>query len=428
MRIPLELLQLIANAVPDDERQKLFALAQGCHRFAAIVQPVIFRKVSLAARHWAHSGNSPAHKLIRLLNDSPHIAPLVKELCIIEGDAYMGRRLHAMKHPHGTTYGWITDGCRALSLVLPMLTKLERISMETVNSPSRTSKLAHYLPWGDLRDSFKSALENIAPQLRFLYLPDISIASVPELQTLIALMERTHNPALPQLTLLVKQTKVSPLQTLQVNWRPKPQSLKLSDQPTYPMLRFLSSCLDTCGLTHLSLKLCHSDELNGLLPKVFPQNDIKHLRIWFTDDSHIPHQLPDIAACFPRLIELYLCCQFDLALIGQMYENCMSIPSLRPSGVTIERPVGSLPWGYEDEQLALWEFFVNALRREGPTDKGIVFRLNKWDSSKSARQRGGRYGRKVRDWLRKLDAKEDLIRFEVISEEDTFLAEYQAQG
>ncbi|KAJ7064687.1 hypothetical protein C8F01DRAFT_1127715 [Mycena amicta] len=426
MHLPPELLHLIVGYVPTDDTQSLWDLSLACRCFAAIARPIIFHTVSLDTR-WPGS-QTVGDKFLRLLERSPDLAPLVKDLRIIEGVTGRGRKSQARRlgNLKKTTYRWVHDGCRALSVVLPLLTKLSSLSLQVAASGS--------IPWKWLSGQFKSALRDAAPKLHSLRCIGLAFTSVTELKDFISLVPSTNADVLANLTFKTIEAfpnwSQQPLQLTawaRGTWQPKLRSLTFSDDlMAGEMFQFLFATVDLSCLSCLSFRVRNSDQITTLL-NTFPANNVMdRLGIWFTNESGVTQQPLDLASSFPSLNALYVSSPFSFATLVALVDNCLSIPSLSPSAVIFEvteyRRIQA-----EDEQAELeqWSRFIDVLRRWKNSDPsiGIECRLNKWNSSKSVRRRASKYGSMVESLLRRLNVGEDLIRWRVVSENIPFSEE-----
>ncbi|KAJ7131707.1 hypothetical protein C8R43DRAFT_657570 [Mycena crocata] len=266
MQLPQELLDLIVEEIPDD-LSTFKACSLTSRAFVTSARARLFHTVRLLppSRYPTAKETTPCQKFYKLLSSCPHLAVLVKDLRIVEGND----RDQEWQGLDNSGARWISKASRTLSLILPLL-HLERFCFQA--KPK--------LDWETLSRSLKSALKDLfaAPQLRVLVLRGIVIKTP---QNLISMITEGNGLRSLALSYIMARRRVPEL-SIPSGWQPRLQSLAFSDH--YTSARFaralMASNIDFSHLRSLSLSGLNNPEIRALLEAFPPTNIVDTLRIW----------------------------------------------------------------------------------------------------------------------------------------------------
>jgi hypothetical protein len=206
----------------------------------------------------ASSGIKRSHfqKLSRVLESSPHIAPLIKDLQIVDDG------------PHPVLSEW-----RTLSGMLPLFV-LKRISIRCTKAP---------LDWDRIHREFKASLQGVfaSPRLEDIQLQGVLI-SAPQECALFHIFMNAHAD-LQHLSFSYKHRKSDESSLLiPPVWAPKLRSLVIDTSHVKGLLRGLCSpAMDYSRLRTLVLSGFTDSDIKELLFAIKDRNVLEHLKIGY---------------------------------------------------------------------------------------------------------------------------------------------------
>ncbi|KAJ7666005.1 hypothetical protein DFH06DRAFT_1295200 [Mycena polygramma] len=271
-RFPQELLDIVVSEL-DNDTPSLRACALTCRDLVSLAQTRLFYKVALhqAAPSESHvKKRSQCQKLSRILDISPHLASLIKDLRIVEED-----RRRAT---------WVSTEWRALSAVLSLL-DLRRISI-------RCAEMA--LDWDRLHRQLKASLQAVfsSPRIEAVQLHGILI-SAPQECPLFHIFANC-NASLQHLSFSYRLRKFFERSlVIPPVWRPKLRSLVIDADPqnVVDILDGLSSpATDYSRLRTLTLSGFSSAAIGKLLVSMKDRNVLEDLGV------HHPHWMENTDA------------------------------------------------------------------------------------------------------------------------------------
>jgi hypothetical protein len=235
MDLPQELVDTILDNIHDDV-PSLKSCSLAARTFVISARKHIFKKIEIL------SSSDASQRFYELLYSSPHIAPLVEDLCIVS----------VLKRLPGT-FGYFDLGGdymsgRALSLILPLLTELKRISIiENGDLIQTCAKFSR--SWSKMDQPLQSALANVfsSPRLEAVHLRGLVLESPCHLLSLFS--EATALKEMSLSRLYFTQTEHEPWPESQL-WRPKLRSLLLNASSTDLCQYFVNPQID---LTHVRI-------------------------------------------------------------------------------------------------------------------------------------------------------------------------------
>ncbi|KAJ7126341.1 hypothetical protein C8R44DRAFT_851793 [Mycena epipterygia] len=282
-----ELLDIIIDELHTDI-PTLKACALSSRAMVASAQIRLFHKVVLGPPA-APSGNgikkrTDCQKLLRLLELSPHLSSLIKDLCILDDDPLVE--------------SWILRAGRTLSALLPLL-HLKRISIRC-----RTA----YLDWNHIPRGLKASLEGVlaSPSLQSVQLHGV-LSDPPECP-LFHIFKDSHT--LEHLSFsYIQKLEGEFARALQLDpphssglvappvWAPKIRSLvidKMNDHHIHLLRALLSSAVDYSRLSQLTFSEFTEAEVNEVLSAVQDRNVVEHLGIWYRYSHSFTAGLPSL--------------------------------------------------------------------------------------------------------------------------------------
>ncbi|KAK7042560.1 hypothetical protein R3P38DRAFT_2891201 [Favolaschia claudopus] len=245
-QFPQELVDIIVDELHDDI-PTLKACALTAPTFVASARIHIFRKIELTPPTTKLDGrpsssSTQCQKLLKLLTTRPHIASLIKELCLVLAGKSCDVDFDRRRYPRigGAAQGshWVVDATRTLSLILPLL-DLKRICLVENVAIYGAHMATRRLRWNDMGRSLRSALEGIlsSPRLEAVHLRGMCFDSPHQLLSLFS--EATSLKELRLSRLMFSGTHDWPATR---PWRPQLRVLLLGD--TYaPLPAFWPSLL-----------------------------------------------------------------------------------------------------------------------------------------------------------------------------------------
>ncbi|KAJ7669490.1 hypothetical protein DFH06DRAFT_185419 [Mycena polygramma] len=315
-RLPQELVDIIVDNIYEDENDipDLKSCSLAARTFVSSTRRYIFRKIEILP---PRSSCNPCQQFYQLLTSSPHIAPLVEELCIVlvgsetsfECNSVDGEYLQQRHAP------WVMTG-RTLALVLQLL-DLKRISL-TENSPVDWNGEGKFsMNWTNMGRRMKSALIDVfsSPKLEAVHLRGIVIESPRELLSLFSETASLKEMSISRLHFIQPRNQREPWPKSQV-WRPQLRSLLLSDVPNHFLSYYMVN--PQIDLTRLSsLTLSTFERLRNKLLQAPGSCGVEHLRLGYSHNHHW-HQCVFGAAL--RCIDFQSACVLDL--LGAFFEVC----------------------------------------------------------------------------------------------------------
>ncbi|KAJ7306739.1 hypothetical protein DFH08DRAFT_1088810 [Mycena albidolilacea] len=216
MDLPQELVDTILDILHDDG-PSLKSCSLAARIFVISARKHRFKKIEIL------SSSDASQRFYELLCSSPHIAPLVEDLCIIsvletfpETCAYLD--------PSGDYMSG-----RTLSLILPLLTELKRISIIENRDVNHRTGLQYSRSWNKMEPPLQSALANVfsSPRLEAVHLCGLVLESPCHLLSLFSEATALKKMSLSRLYFAQPQDRREPWPESQL-WRPKLQSLLLN--------------------------------------------------------------------------------------------------------------------------------------------------------------------------------------------------------
>jgi hypothetical protein len=257
---PQELVDIVIDQLHDDI-PSLKAFALSFRAAVASAQIHIFHKVILASPRQSGGGlvHSPVQRLCRLLASSSHLAPLIKDLRIIEDGPGQ----------------WVSKSSRALSTLLPLL-DLKRISILVRGMP---------LDWDHLHRELKAALQTVfrSPGLEFVQLCGIYIGNPSHFPLFHILRDAPAGLTTLAVSYSAPRENVSP-HVIPPSWLPRLQSLAIEFNAWDDHIpRSLSNpVVDLSRLQSLSLSCVGISEIRLLIDTMVEGgNVLQDLNIWF---------------------------------------------------------------------------------------------------------------------------------------------------
>ncbi|KAJ7863801.1 hypothetical protein B0H14DRAFT_462298 [Mycena olivaceomarginata] len=281
MALPQELVDIILDIIRDDIAS-LKCCSLAARTFVTSARKHIFKKIEIS-----HPLSS-CEMFHKLLCSSPHIAPLVEDLCIVSvlethplfgsdmfSDPDRGRlRLELDMR----RVSWVMSS-GTLALVLPLL-NLKRISVIENATPQRSSE-EYAVNWNKLDQHLQSALAGVfsSPRLEAVHLRGVVLESPCQLLSLFS--EATALKEMSLSRLYCTQQEPWPESRI---WRPTLRSLLLNDLHADPFSQYvLNPRIDLASVGTLALTT-YSDQWKSItMPttNLRPGVDPEHLRLNF---------------------------------------------------------------------------------------------------------------------------------------------------
>lgn len=279
--LPQELLDQVVDNLHDDSCS-LKSCSLAASAFLSSARVHIFSSISLLppASHKIRN----CQKFHTLLHHSPHLAPLVKDLRIVEGTL-------TAPPPSLRSGGtpWVATSGRTLASILLRL-KLTRFAM--VRSATAHTRVVDY--WDTIPHTLIAAIQDVlrSPDLESVRI--LGIAQPPFIM-----------PMLSDVDGLKELAVESPISehTTPLNWRPRLEHLALVGSSTAEIL--LNSNIDLSHIKTLSLSGLSLDgsSISPLLKLMPGNNVVETLNIWYTMGASLP--LPHASWCSIHSISRY---------------------------------------------------------------------------------------------------------------------------
>ncbi|KAJ7306753.1 hypothetical protein DFH08DRAFT_513675 [Mycena albidolilacea] len=279
MALPQELVDIILDIIRDDIAS-LKCCSLAARTFVTSARKHIFKKIEIS-----HPLSS-CEMFHKLLCSSPHIAPLVEDLCIVSvlethplfgsdmlSDPDRGRlRLELDMR----RVSWVMSS-GTLTLVLPLL-NLKRISVIENATPQRSSE-EYAVNWNKLDQHLQSALAGVfsSPRLEAVHLRGVVLESPCQLLSLFSEATALKEMSLSRLYF----TQQEPWPESRI-WRPTLRSLLLNDIHADSFSQYLlNPRIDLASIGTLALTTYSDQWENITMPttNLRPGVDPEHLRL-----------------------------------------------------------------------------------------------------------------------------------------------------
>jgi hypothetical protein len=264
-RLPRELFDIIVDELRADI-PSLLACAQSFRAMVPSAQAQLFYKVVLHQPAPSNNGRKrPSHcqKLSGLLESSPHLASLIKDLRIVDDDPLLST--------------WVVNEARTLARVLPLL-DLKRISVRCTTAS---------LDWDSMHRGLKTSLQSVFafPRLESIQLHGILISAPPECALFHIFMDSHVNLQHLSFSYRLRRHRDRSLFVPPV-WEPKLRSLVIDANHVIDLLHGLSSsAMDYSRLRTLTLSGFIDSEINELLAAIKDCNVLEDLNICYPDSG-----------------------------------------------------------------------------------------------------------------------------------------------
>ncbi|KAJ7461795.1 hypothetical protein B0H11DRAFT_115657 [Mycena galericulata] len=360
--VPQELLDIIINDLHDDVpslkacslASRVFVPSARVHIFSTIylLPPRRLRLVG------SQRQKNYSQKFDALLDKSPHLAPLVKDLRIVEGADVDELQLNAV-FP-GTP--WLVASARTLISILSRL-NLTRFSLLRKHHMHAVG-----VTWDDLPRRLAAAIHNVfrSPALESVRILGIPIAHP---QAVISMLSDAHK--LKELAL--EHTIVPPNASMGISpkWRPPLEHLALNDWSNTGQL-FKDMTESNMDLSHLKTLCISGFSVNGLndakirsMLQRLPQNNVvESLNIWypiyldFAQELHVELGI----ASLPRLRCIRISGQLYIVDLTAIMRECAPHSTLK--GIVFEVNIARFI-----DRPNQWPSFCSAVRSLSPGSK-----------------------------------------------------------
>ncbi|KAJ7666006.1 hypothetical protein DFH06DRAFT_1185618, partial [Mycena polygramma] len=292
-RLPQELIDIVVSELYNDT-PSLRACALACRDLVSLAQTRFFYKVVLhqaAPSERNVKERTQCQKLSRILDISPHLASLIKDLRIVEDDRRRAK--------------WVSTEWRTLSAVLSQL-DLRRILIRCAEAA---------LDWDRLHRQLKASLQAVfsSPRIEAIQLHGILMLSAPQECALFHIFANCHS-SLQQLAFSYTIAKYFERSlVIPPVWRPKLRSLVIdaAHENVVDILDGLSSpAMDYSRLRTLTLRGFSNADIGKLLIAMKNRNVLEDLEVryaYWTDTpdagQHGLEFLPNLCA-----IHFHVCC------------------------------------------------------------------------------------------------------------------------
>ncbi|KAJ6588074.1 hypothetical protein B0H19DRAFT_1366790 [Mycena capillaripes] len=280
--LPQELVDIIIDHLHNDI-PSLKSCSLAAHSFLASARIHIFNKIEIKPPH-SFSFRTPCQKFHQLLTSSPHITPLVDELCIVlVGSERSFERGSDGQYLEDRHVPWImAEG--TLSLILPLL-DLKRLSI-VENAPWNWSSSGRFsMNWDNLRGQLKTTLADVfsSPRLQSVHLRGMTFESPYQLLSLFSDATSLTNMSLSRL--YFTQSADLNLWPESRPWRPQLRSLLLSDAGGVSISSYLvNPCFD---LTHVRSLTAATKNTGWKKLIQATSSALEHLRLGYLRTHHV---------------------------------------------------------------------------------------------------------------------------------------------
>ncbi|KAJ7269649.1 hypothetical protein C8J57DRAFT_1322621 [Mycena rebaudengoi] len=262
---PQELIDLIIDKLYDDP-PTLRAFSLVCRAAVASSQINIFHTVVLKLLRSEKDGLTPCQKLSKLLTSSPHLAPLIKDLQVIDVDGYTPQ---------------VNASAQQISSILPLL-HLTHISIHC----------SAHLAWRTLPKILQDSLQKTfgSPGLESIQIWGIYLPCSLEYSAFYVFGSAPSS--LQTLAFGVDGSDYSHLPPPSFEWLPKLRSLAISslewDCPEHLACALSNPALDFSFLRSLSISDLVASEVRLLLDAIRNPSALQELSVWLnTEDTYV---------------------------------------------------------------------------------------------------------------------------------------------
>ncbi|KAJ6455470.1 hypothetical protein C8R45DRAFT_1111495 [Mycena sanguinolenta] len=315
MRLPQELVDIIVDNIHDDI-PSLGSCSLAARTFVNSARAHLFKKIQINP-----PGDPPlssCEKFYQLLSSSPHIAPLVEDLCIVTlsavdlGTPIIGDLDEEQMQQHQVS--WIT-GDTTLSLVLPLL-NLKRISLIETGEIDWDG-LRYSMDWGKMEQPLKSALTSVfsSPRLEAVHLRGIVIESPVQLLSSLSEATSLKEMSISRLYYEFPWQDLGELWPESPLWRPRLQTLLLNTSASTLLFHYLVH--PQISLAHIRTLTLMADvtQMKMIIPAA---KSVERLRLFLCDGVWRREYLGTNL----RSLHLFQCYTSILGMLGAVLKTC----------------------------------------------------------------------------------------------------------
>ncbi|KAJ7306743.1 hypothetical protein DFH08DRAFT_513527 [Mycena albidolilacea] len=312
MDLPQELIDTIVDILHDDG-PSLKSCSLAARTFVISARKHIFKKIEIL------SSSDTSQRFYELLCSSPHIAPLVEDLCIASV---------LEKFPVTCAYldpsGDYMSG-RALSLILPLLTELKRISIIENGDVSQTC-VEFSRSWNKMELPLQSALANVfsSPRLEAVHLCGFVLESPCHLLSLFSKAAALKEMSLSRLYFTQRKGRHELWPASQL-WRPKLQSLLLNYFNSADLCQyFVNPQIDLTHVRRLTLATVFPEQREKMVlaTSLRHSGGVEHLGLCvaYNFETYISDLSPDLFTTNLRSIHFFS--HSMVKLLGIFVKTC----------------------------------------------------------------------------------------------------------
>ncbi|KAF8217639.1 hypothetical protein K438DRAFT_2006701 [Mycena galopus ATCC 62051] len=296
MGLPQELVDIIVDNIYDDIPSLMYC-SMAARTFVNRTRTHLFKKIQINP-----PGDPPfssCQKFYQLLSSSPHIAPLVEDLCIVTVFSATPGSSWIMADP-------------TLSLVLPLL-NLKRISLIENASRGWTDSGKYSMNWSKMEPSLRSALTSVfsSPRLEAVHLRGIVIDSLCQLLSLFNEATRLEEMSLSRL--YPTQHELWPESQ---PWRPQLQSLLINNRSIDGSLSFCPYLLAHVRTLSLWMNWTETNEMIQATNSG-RSGGVENLHLYLWNENFLPQEIFGT-----NLRSLHLFCHSIHAMLCAVLEAC----------------------------------------------------------------------------------------------------------
>ncbi|KAJ6588096.1 hypothetical protein B0H19DRAFT_1057349 [Mycena capillaripes] len=316
--LPQELMDMIIDNLHDDI-PSLQACSLAARAFAASTRTYIFNKIEIKPPQDSLSSQNTCQKFHQLLTSSPHIAPLVDELCIVlvgtETSFEYDSDGQYLEDRHVT---WIMAD-RTLSLVLPLL-DIKGISL-VENAPVDWNSYGEFcMDWNTIHPQLKTALADVfsSPRLKSVHLRGIVVEYPCQLLSLFSDATSLNDMSLSRLYFTQRWDQRDPWPESQP-WRPQLRSLLVSEISSDSFCRYLINV--EIDLAHVSSLTVATDSIEWREKLMQATNSgVEHLRLRYLQAPWIGDSIKSVFGANLRSIHFFTVSTFRL--MDALFKYC----------------------------------------------------------------------------------------------------------
>jgi hypothetical protein len=278
--LPQELVDVILDNLHDDI-PSLKSCSLAARTMVSSARTLIFRKIEIKPPDPFSSSPNTCQRFYKLLTASPHIAPIVEELCVVT----VGLEMPFGYTPDGEylperPVTWVM-GDRTLPLILPLL-DLKRISL----TEDESSGWQYSMSWHQMGQQLKSALTNVfsSPRLEAVHLRGIVIESPYQLLSLFS--EATALKEMSLSRLYFTQRAQRDMWPESQAWRPQLRSLLIAENCDTFCLSLVNPRIDLTHVRSLTLVMDSPEQREKVLQATKSgSGGVEHLRLWWMESD-----------------------------------------------------------------------------------------------------------------------------------------------